>query len=84
MQDSDPLYQYVRQVMLEIMAVLWSNGQTQVHVGGMMRLLGVPDETASLHDEERIDIDEQSARLGLESNVQKLILDKIPAGAIIH
>lgn len=84
MQDSDPLYEYVRQAMLDMMAVLWSHGQTQIHVGAMMRLLGVPDETASQHDDERIDIDEQLVQLNVESRLQKLILQKIPAGATVH
>lgn len=84
MQVSDPLYENVRQVMLEIMAVLWNNGQTQLHVGAMMRLLGIPEETASQHDEERIDIDEQLARMIMESQLQKLILQKMPVGATIH
>jgi hypothetical protein len=84
MQDQDPLYQYVRQVMLEIMAVLWSNGQTQLHVGAMMRLLGVPEEAAAKHDEERIEINEHFGKIIEESNLQKLILQKIPAGATVH
>lgn len=59
MQDSDPLYQHVRQLMLEIMAVLWANGHTTLHVGAVMRLIGVPDQDAALHDDERLDIAEK-------------------------
>jgi hypothetical protein len=84
MDETDPLYQYVRTVMVEIMAVLWANGQTQLHVGAMMRLLGVPEESASKHDEERIEIDENFAQLASELNIKYLIQSRVPAGAIIH
>ena len=46
MQEQDPLYEHVRAVMAEVMAVLYSNGQKELHVGAMMRLLGVDEETA--------------------------------------
>ena len=84
MQDKDPLYQYVRQVMLEIMAVLWANGQTTLHVGAMMRLLGVPDEAAQAFDQERLDLQSNLSEylqlLGIE------ITDEVqaPLGATLH
>ena len=84
MQDSDPLYDYVRTVMLEVMAVLWANGQRQLHVGAMMRLLGVDEEQAALHDEERIDIDENFSEMLSDVNIQHLIQSRVPAGATIH
>ena len=49
--------------MLEIMTVLWANGQTELHVGAVMRLLGVPEEHARLHDSERIDLTENFEEL---------------------
>ena len=52
-KPDDPIYDYVRTVMLEIMAVLWSNGQKQLHVGAMMRLIGVEESQAAKHDDER-------------------------------
>ena len=56
MPDSDVLSQHVRKTMLELMAVLWANGHSTMHVGAAMRLLGVPDETAQAFDQERIDL----------------------------
>ena len=84
MQDSDPLYEYVRTVMIEVMAVLYSNGQRSVNVGALMRLLGVPDSQAAEHDDERIDMDDQFQELVKEFHSQQAAQSKIPAGATIH
>ena len=59
MQDQDDkVYHYAKNMLLEIMAVLYVNGRRTMHVGAAMRLMGVDDETASQHDEERIEIEE--------------------------
>ena len=84
MQEADPLYEYVRTVMMEVMAVLYANGQKTVHVGALMRLLGVPESSAAEHDDERIDIDENFDEIARELNIQHLIGTRIPAGATIH
>ena len=84
MQETDPLYEYVRTVMLEVMAVLYANGHRQLHVGAMMRLIGVNEEQAAEHDEERIDIDESFAELASDVNIKYLLQSRIPDGATIH
>ena len=84
MQDSDPLYEYVRTVMLEVMAVLYANGQKTIHVGALMRLLGVPESQAAEHDDERIDIGENFDEIAQELNIQHLIRNRVPVGATIH
>ena len=84
MQDTDPLYQYIRQVMLEIMAVLWVNGQTTLHVGAMMRLLGVPEDEAKLHDDERLDLSENCAELAQHMTLQRSQDSSVPSGVTIH
>jgi hypothetical protein len=84
MDESDPLYQYVRSVMVQIMAVLWRNGQSELHVGALMRLLGVPEESAALHDEERIVIDENFAQIVADLNTQASIHSQVPLGVTIH
>ena len=83
MQDTDPLYQYVREVMVEIMAVLWTHGQKTLHVGAVMRLLGVPEDQAALHDEERIDLEENFEELA-QSMHMKYLEVHTPVGATIH
>lgn len=84
MQEQDPLYEHVRTIMAEVMAVLYSNGQKELHVGALMRLIGVDEETASQHDSERITIDENFLSFADELNIRHLIRSKIPAGATIH
>ena len=84
MQETDPLYEYVRTVMLEVMAVLYANGQRQLHVGAMMRLIGVDEERAAQHDADRIEIDESFAELVTDLNIKHLLQSRIPAGAVIH
>jgi len=84
MQETDPLYEYVRTVMLEVMAVLYANGQRQLHVGAMMRLIGVDEERAAEHDSARIDIDESFAELANDVNIKYLLQSRIPDGATIH
>ena len=84
MQETDPLYEFVRTVMLEVMAVLYANGQRQLHVGAMMRLIGVDEERAAIHDDYRIDIDESFAELANDVNIKHLLQSRIPDGATIH
>jgi len=84
MQETDPLYEFVRTVMLEVMAVLYANGQRQLHVGAMMRLIGVDEERAAMHDDDRIDIDESFAELASDVNIKHLLQSRIPDGATIH
>ena len=83
--DQNDLEQYVHTLMMEIMAVLWANGQRQLHVGAMMRLLGVPEESAALHDKERILIDELFGEMAAEkSQVTLPAVQEVPAGTTIH
>ena len=83
MQEPDPLYQYVREFMVELMAVLWMHGQRTLHVGAAMRLLGVPEEQAALHDEERIDLEENFEELA-QSLQGRNLQAAIPVGTTLH
>ena len=58
MLDNIELDQTVRMAILNLMVVLYECGIEQVHVGGVMRILGVSDATAEAHDDERIQLDE--------------------------
>lgn len=85
MQDVDDLVQsYAKNFMLEIMAVLWINGQTELHVGGMMRLMGVGDEVASLHDHERVPIDADFGRLLEGSPLAQALFPDRPKNQTLH
>jgi hypothetical protein len=50
----------------------------------MMRLIGVDEERAALHDDDRIDIDESFAELANDVNIKYLLQSRIPDGATIH
>jgi hypothetical protein len=49
-----------------------------------MRLLGVDEDRARLHDDERIELDENFARLAAELNMNELAPVRIPQGTTIH
>ena len=85
MQDQDDkVYHYAKNMLLEIMAVLYVNGRRTMHVGAAMRLMGVDDETASQHDEERIEIEENFGEIAAQLNIVERLAPQIPKGAIIH
>lgn len=57
MLDDLNIDQAVRLAILNLCVVLHDCGITEVHVGGIMRILGVPDDLAQEHDDERIILD---------------------------
>ena len=50
--------QAIRLAILHLCVILHDCGIAEVHVGGLMRILGVPDEHAQQHDLERLIIDD--------------------------
>ena len=59
MLDDAELDQAVRLSILNLMVVLYDCGITEVHIGGVMRILGVSDSMAQQHDNERLVLDEE-------------------------
>ena len=59
MLDDVELDQAVRLSILNLMVVLYDCGITEVHIGGVMRIIGVPDDKAQQHDNERLVLDEE-------------------------
>ena len=47
---------------MHLMLVLYREGITKIHIGGLMRVLGVPNETAADHDNEEVTMDEDFAK----------------------
>ena len=82
--ENDPIYNYAKNVMFQIMTVLYMNGRKEAHVGAIMRLLGVDEDHARLHDDERIELDENFARLATALNMNELVSAQVPQGTIIH
>jgi hypothetical protein len=58
MLDKIELDQHIRMAILNLCVVLYDCGIVEIHVGGIMRILGVADDTARAHDQERIVLDE--------------------------
>ena len=59
MLDDVELDQSIRLSILNLMVVLYDCGITEVHIGGVMRILGVANDKASQHDDERLVLDEE-------------------------
>jgi hypothetical protein len=59
MLDDVELDQSIRLSILNLMVVLYDCGITEVHIGGVMRILGVSDSMAQQHDNERLVLDEE-------------------------
>jgi hypothetical protein len=83
MQDDDLIHERIKNIMLDVMAVLYDNGIKNVHMGAMMRLLGVDDSKASEHDLEVIELDEKFGTMLSELN-KKVEPIEIPQGTTIH
>lgn len=62
MLEDPELEQEVRVLMYEIMMVLYRHGITEVHVGGLMRVLGVHEDSAQQHDDELVILDDKFAK----------------------
>lgn len=50
--------QAIRLAILNLCVILYDCGIREIHVGGIMRVLGVPDDTACEHDDERMVLDD--------------------------
>jgi hypothetical protein len=59
MLDNTELDQSIRLSILNLMVVLYDCGITEVHIGGVMRIMGVSDSMAQQHDNERLVLDEE-------------------------
>jgi hypothetical protein len=83
MQEDDLIHDRIKNIMLDVMAVLYDNGIKTVHMGAMMRLLGVNDNKAAEHDSEIIQMDEKFGTMLSELN-KKAEPVEIPQGTTIH
>jgi hypothetical protein len=59
MLDDAELDQAIRLSILNLMVVLYDCGITEVHIGGVMRIMGVPNDKAQQHDDERLILNEE-------------------------
>ena len=82
MESEDLLTRYMQDVMLDIIAALYANGIRQVHLGGMMRMLGLPESIAAEYDEDRMEITSEFA--DIIEHKSKTSVPAVPTGTTIH
>jgi len=82
MLDEDQLQKRIKAIMMEIMIVLYDHGIKEAHMGAMMRLLGVDDESAAKHDDESVVLDEKFGEMITKLN--KTVPLNIPSGTTFH
>ena len=80
--ELDSAYEHIRSIMIEIMAVLYKHNIQQVHMGGMLRLLGVEHDLASKHDSEFLELDENF--VSILARLNKPVPVEVPQGTTFH
>ena len=73
----------VKDLVVNICLVLSDFGITEVHVGGLMRLVGIDEELAAQHDDELMvitDIQQLQKQAGEETE----IIEVAPPGTTVH
>lgn len=82
MLDDDQLEHHIRELLIDICAVLYERGYEIVPVGAMMRLVGVAAERAQTHDQEYFSLDQSFVDL-LEQR-KNPPPKSAPEGATLH
>jgi len=66
--------EYVADMVISLCATMFDNGIRLVHVGGLMRMLGIENEVACEHDEDAIELPddfyEQLAQMEAEDELR--------------
>jgi hypothetical protein len=68
----------IRTAIHNLMIVLYEQGITEIHTGGLMRLLGVSNEVAQRYDDERVILDDNFVKYVEEINTPR------PANQSLH
>ena len=82
MLDEDQLQKRIKSIMMDIMIVLYDHGIKEAHMGAMMRLLGVDEDSAAKHDDESVVLDEKFGELITKLN--RPVPINIPSGTTFH
>jgi len=67
----DELDNAIRTAIHNLMLVLYDQGITEIHTGGLMRLLGVSDDVAQQYDDERVILDDNFVKYVQEINTPR-------------
>jgi hypothetical protein len=68
----------IRTAIHNLMLVLYEQGITEIHTGGLMRILGVDNEVAQEYDDERVFLDDNFVKYIEEINTPR------PADQTLH
>jgi hypothetical protein len=71
MTEEEDLDLRVKNLMFDLMLVLYSHGITEVNVGAMMRVLGVKPDEAAKHDDEAVELTREFAKYVKEARDTK-------------
>ena len=71
MTEEESLDQQVKALMFDLMLVLYVHGIPSVNVGGLMRMLGVSEDTAQEHDKEEVELTDEFAKYVKEARDTK-------------
>jgi hypothetical protein len=71
MTEEEDLDLRVKNLMFDLMLVLYSHGITEVNVGAMMRVLGVKPDEAAKHDDEAVELTQEFAKYVKETRETK-------------
>lgn len=73
----------VRELVVNLCWVLTEHGITEIHVGGLMRLVGIDCETASDYDGDVMVITDMQQKIKEEGETSELIETR-PADSTLH
>ena len=62
MLDNLKLEETLRLTILNLMLVLYDCGIKEIHLGGLMRILGITNEKAQEYDDQLVELDEDFAK----------------------
>lgn len=77
LKDKELEYE-VRQTLLNLMYVLYQSGIERIHLGGLMRIMGIENEHAEKHDNEVVEMSTEFVKY-IESSQQPA-----PPGSTLH
>jgi len=73
----------IRELVVNVCWVLTEHGITEIHVGGLMRLVGIDNETAAEYDDEVMIITEMQQKIKEEGDTSELIETR-PPNSTLH
>jgi|LauGreDrversion4_2_1035121.scaffolds.fasta_scaffold4099898_1 hypothetical protein len=79
MSEPKQLEDSVRDLIVDLCAVLYQHGYQEISMGALMRVIGVSSDRASAHDQQLIDLCEHFANQKIPHKNQQ-----VPPGTVFH